>query len=161
VSPSWQRGLNNFSGTLGGGPWLRTGRSSSFQKLPPAAEPDPNGPGRGTGFTEALLRLCKTVNSPVQCLYDPATTVETSPGVFSRTPFATPVIPANSIDPLAKFYLDSIPAANYVDPLSNCGDLCNNYLGAVGSGMTTHNASVKIDHNAATAPVLLILALIL
>lgn len=70
------------------------------------------------------------------------------PVPYVRDPIGS-VIPSDKIDSLAKFYLDSIPAPNYVDPLSisTCGIYCNNYVGAVGSSMTTHNASVKVDHN--------------
>jgi hypothetical protein len=85
------------------------------------------------------------------CLYDPFTT--TGPdedGYFYRTPFPTPVIPQSRIDPTAKFYVDSFPNPNYLDPLQQgeggCGDICNNYIGEVGSSMTTHNASIKVDH---------------
>lgn len=85
------------------------------------------------------------------CLYDPFTT--TGPdenGFYHRTPFPTPLIPQNRMDPLARFYVNSFPNPNYLDPIQQgpdgCGGLCNNYLGAVGSSMTTHNVSIKIDH---------------
>jgi hypothetical protein len=85
------------------------------------------------------------------CLYDPYTT--TGPdenGYYHRTPFTTPVIPASRIDPVAAYYVNSFPNPNYVDPLQQgpdgCGNLCNNYIGDVGSSLTTNNASVKIDH---------------
>ena len=56
------------------------------------------------------------------------------------------MVPPERIDPLAAFYLSSYPDPNFVDPLANCGITCNNYIGTVGSSQTTHNISVKIDH---------------
>jgi hypothetical protein len=95
--------------------------------------------------------VCDPAAGVVNCLYDPFTT--TGPdenGYLHRQPFITPVIPADRINSLAKFYLDTIPNPNFVDPLQQgpdgCGITCNNYIGAVGSGLTTHNVSVKIDH---------------
>ena len=62
-------------------------------------------------------------------------------------------MPSTRVDPLAKWYVGAFPNPNYLDPLqqssSGCGYLCNNYIGEVGSSMTTHNLSVKIDHNLA------------
>lgn len=95
--------------------------------------------------------VCDPSAGVTNCLYNPFTT--TGPdanGYYHRTPFTTPVIPQNMIDPLAKFYVDSMPAPNYVDPLQQgpggCGAYCNNYIGAVGSSMTTDNVSLKLDH---------------
>ena len=85
------------------------------------------------------------------CLYDPQTT--TGPdanGYFHRTPFQGLVLPQDRLDSLAQFYMQSMPAPNYLDPLQQgadgCGIYCNNYIGAVGSSMTTHNVSLKMDH---------------
>lgn len=163
---------NNFSGTFGGPvviPGVYNGKNRTFffvseeisllhqrqnriLTVPLAAEKNGDFTGNpayqrdlgGGVFTSD----CDPVNSPLQCLYDPATTTyDSNTGIFTRTPFAQPIIPQNRIDSLAKFYLDSIPAPNFVDPLANCGNFCNNYIGAAASKMTTHNASVKIDHN--------------
>ncbi len=153
---------NDFSGTLGGPvviPHLYNGKNRTFffvsedlsllherqnkiLTVPTAAEK--NGNFTGDPRWDAV---CDPVNSPDRCLYDPYSTAPDGNGWFSRVPFSTPVIPSDRIDPLAKFYLDSIPAPNFSDPLSTCGIYCNNYIGPVGSSMTTHNISVKIDHN--------------
>ena len=159
---------NDFGGTLGGPvyiPHLYNGKNRTFffaswdvsmlherknsvLTVPTASERQGNftddpkfAPNCGPAYPEVT-----------NCLYDPFTT--TGPdenGYFHRTPFATPIVPQNRMDSLAQFYVNSFPNPNYVDPLqqgpSGCGDLCNNYLGAVGSSMTTHNVSVKIDHN--------------
>jgi hypothetical protein len=95
--------------------------------------------------------LCNPAGGATNCLYDPwTTTAPDANGYQHRTPFPTPVIPLSRINPLAQFYLQSLPDPNFVDPLQQgaggCGITCNNYIGAVGSGMTTHNVSVKIDH---------------
>jgi hypothetical protein len=88
---------------------------------------------------------------PTCQLYDPYSTVgPDANGQFHRTPFPTNVIPASRIDPLAAYYVKSYPSANFLDPLqqgpSGCGGFCNNYLGAVGSGLRTNNMSIKVDH---------------
>ncbi len=95
--------------------------------------------------------VCDPSAGITNCIYDPFTTTgPDADGYLHRTPFTTPVIPQSRINPLAKFYVDSIPNPNFVDPLQQgpdgCGIYCNNYIGAVGSGLSTHNASVKIDH---------------
>jgi hypothetical protein len=93
------------------------------------------------------------VNGAANCLYDPLTTVGPNAvtGQFSRTAFPTPIIPSNRIDPVAAFYISSFPNPNFLDPLqqgpNGCGNLCNNFLGSVGSGQTTYNTSLKIDHS--------------
>lgn len=95
--------------------------------------------------------VCNPAQGITNCLYNPFTT--TGPdanGFYHRTPFTTPVIPSNMIDPLAAFYVSSFPNPNYVDPLQQgpggCGIYCNNYLGTVGSSMTGNNISLKVDH---------------
>ena len=87
------------------------------------------------------------VNGATNCLYDPySTTGPDVNGLFHRTAFTTPMIPPNRIDPLAAFYLSSYPDPNFFDPLANCGNTCNNFIGPVGSSQTTHNISIKVDH---------------
>jgi Carboxypeptidase regulatory-like domain len=85
------------------------------------------------------------------CLYDPYSTVgPDANGLFHRTAFSGNSIPANRIDPLAAYYAQSYPAPNFLDPLqqgsSGCGAFCNNFLGTVGSSLTTNNMSIKVDH---------------
>ena len=159
---------NDFGGTLGGPvyiPGVYNGkkrtfffaswdismlheRKNSLLTVPVAAERN----GDFTGDARFASNCGPDFPGVTNCLYDPATT--TGPdanGYFYRTPFPTPVVPTTRMDSLAKFYVSSFPNPNYTDPLqqgsSGCGNLCNNYIGAVGSSMTTHNVSVKIDHN--------------
>jgi len=158
---------NDFGGTLGGPvtlPGIYNGKNRTFffaswdisllherknqlLTVPIAAERT----GDFTGDPRFAANCGPDYPGVTNCLYDPFTT--TGPdenGYFYRTPFATPVIPSDRIDPLAKFYVNSFPNPNYLDPLQQgeggCGNLCNNYLGDVGSSMTTHNISLKIDH---------------
>jgi len=158
---------NDFGGTLGGPvylPHIYNGKNRTFffaswdisllhqrqnRILTVPLPAERNGDFRGDPrFASSCGPADPTVTN---CLYDPLTTTgPDAEGYFHRTPFATPVIPQDRIDPLAKFYVDSFPNPNYVDPqqqgLDGCGSLCNNYIGDVGSSMTTHNVSIKIDH---------------
>ena len=84
-------------------------------------------------------------------IYDPySTTGPDANGLFQRTPFPGNIIPQSRIDPLSAYYAASFPTPNFIDPLqqgpSGCGQFCNNFLGAVGSSLTTNNMSVKVDH---------------
>jgi hypothetical protein len=92
-------------------------------------------------------------------LYDPLTT-KYNPNTFffERQPFLNPDgsratgVPADRLDRVALFYLNEYPFPNYLDPLQQdfskggCLNLCNNYRGDVGSSQTTHNVSIKVDH---------------
>ncbi len=154
---------NDFGGTLGGP--LRKNRTFFFasydvsflhEKKPTILTvPLPQerlGDFRGNPFFDDV---CDPTSRPDRCLYDSYTTQGPNPdtGQFSRTPFQTPVIPSDRIDPLAAFYLSTYPNPNFVDPLSSCPfpqnspyAVCDNFLGPVGSSMTVHNFSMKIDH---------------
>ncbi len=92
-------------------------------------------------------------------IYDPMTTVfNPNTSLFNRQPFFNPdgslgtSIPNNRLDPVAVWYLNQYPLPNYLDPrqqdatAGGCLNLCNNFRADVGSGQTTHNATIKIDH---------------
>jgi hypothetical protein len=157
---------NNFGGTLGGPvyiPGVYNGKNRTFffvsdemsflhqrqnqlltVPLPNAKKGDFRGDPR-------YADVCDPANGVVNCIYDPLSYYwDEERGYWNRVPFTTPVVPEDRIDPLAKFYVDSIPDPNFLDPLQQgpggCGNVCNNYIGAVGSSMTTHNVSVKVDH---------------
>jgi hypothetical protein len=152
---------NNFGGTFGGPvylPGIYNGKNRTFffvseemsflhaKQNKILTVPLPNEKKGNFIGDPRFTDTCDPVNNPGQCIYDPATTVG-SAGNYTRTPFMTPVIPQNRIDSLAQYYLDSIPDPNFVDPLSTCGIYCNNFIGPVGSSMTTHNVTIKVDHN--------------
>jgi hypothetical protein len=157
--------FNNFGGTLGGPvyiPHVYNGRNRTFffvsediqffheRKPTVSTVPLPaEAQGNFTGDPK-FAPQCGPGISALNCLYDPNTTYQSADGTYHRDPFPTPVIPTNRIDPLAAWYLSTYPAPNYVDPLQQgvggCGIYCNNYLGTVGSSQTTHNFSLKIDH---------------
>ena len=157
---------NDFGGTFGGPvyiPKVYNGRNRTFffvsedasilhenvnRILTVPLPAEKHGDFRGD---PRFAAVCDPATGANNCLYDPWTT--TGPdanGYLHRNYFPTPVIPQGRINPEAQFYLNTIPDPNYVDPLqqgpSGCGITCNNYIGAVGSGLTTHNISVKIDH---------------
>ena len=157
---------NNFGGTLGGPvtlPKIYQGKNKTFffvswdvallHENIPKILTVPIGQEKLGDFRgdPRFAANCNPAAGVTNCLYDPySTTGPDANGLFHRTPYPTPVIPANRIDPVAAFYANSFPDPNFVDPLqqgsSGCGIICNNYFGATGSGQTTHNASVKIDH---------------
>ncbi len=157
--------FNNFGGTLGGPvylPHVYNGKNRTFffvswdvqffHERKPTVLTVPLPAEKQGNFTgDPRFAPACGVNGATNCIYDPnSTTGPDSNGLFHRTAFSTPVIPSNRIDPLAAWYLSTYPDPNYVDPLqqgpSGCGIYCNNYLGTVGSSQTTHNISVKIDH---------------
>jgi hypothetical protein len=157
---------NNFGGTLGGPvylPHLYNGKNRTFffvsydisllheNKPTILTVPLPNQKHGDFRGDPRFAAVCDPAGGVTNCLYDPySTTGPDAKGEFHRTPFPTPVIPADRIDPLAAFYLSSYPDPNFLDPLqqgpSGCKNTCNNYLGAVGSSLNTHNFSAKIDH---------------
>lgn len=157
---------NDFGGTIGGPvylPHIYNGKNRTFffaswdismlHENKPVLLTVPL-PGEANGdFTQdpALAPVCG-VNGASNCLYNPYSTVGPDVnGQFHRTPFSTPVVPQNMIDPLASFYVNSYPSPNFVDPLqqgaAGCGLTCNNFIGPVGSSQTTHNISIKIDQD--------------
>jgi len=153
--------FNNFGGTLGGPlylPHLYNGKSRTFffvswdiallheSKPTLLSVPLPNEIQGNFLGDPRFDAVCNTA-TPDRCIYDPYTY---NAATNSRAPFATPVIPSGRIDPLAAFYVASFPAPNFLDPLQQvpggCLNTCNNFIGPVGSSQTTHNFSVKIDH---------------
>jgi len=120
-------------------------RANHVLTVPTAAERQGNFMG-----DPRFASVCDPANGVTNCLYNPFTT--TGPdanGYYHRTPFTNPIIPQSMMDPVAQFYVNSFPNPNYVDPLQQvdgCGIYCNNYIGEVGSSMTTHNISLKMDH---------------
>jgi hypothetical protein len=151
--------FNDFGGTFGG-PIKRnksffffSWETSLLHETKPRIYTVPTALNRDGNFTDRpdLAGMCDPANGITNCIYDPySTTGPDANGLYHRDAFPTPIIPASRIDPLAKFYADSFPTPNFLDPLqqgpSGCGALCNNFLSAVGSSQTTHNMSLKVDH---------------
>ncbi len=151
--------FNDFGGTLGGP--IRKNKTFFFFSWETSFLHDsknqiysvPTGQERFGDFSDRpdLAQACNPAAGVTNCLYDPYSTVgPDANGQFHRTPFPTAVIPKSRLDPLALYYAQSIPAANFIDPLqqgpSGCGIYCNNFLGSVGSSLTTNNMSIKVDH---------------
>jgi hypothetical protein len=151
--------FNDIGGTIGGPirknkTFFFTSWETSFlHETQPRIYTVPTAKNRLGDFTDRpdLAQVCDPANGVTNCIYDPySTTGPDADGIFHRTSFPTPVIPQSRIDPLSKFYSDSFPIPNFLDPLQQGADgclaLCNNFLSAVGSSQTTHNMSVKVDH---------------
>jgi len=92
-------------------------------------------------------------------IFDPMSTkFDKTTNLFRRQPFLNPdgtlatSIPTNRLDSVSLFYMSQFPLPNYLDPRQQnpanggCLNLCNNFKGDVGSGQTTHNISIKLDH---------------
>jgi len=151
--------FNDIGGTIGGPirknkTFFFTSWETSFlHETQPRIYSVPTAKNRLGDFTDRpdLAQVCDPTSGVTNCIYDPySTTGPDADGLFHRTPFPTSVIPQSRIDPLSKFYSDSFPIPNFLDPLQQGADgclaLCNNFLSAVGSSQTTHNMSVKVDH---------------
>jgi|SRR5579875_1616344 len=66
-----------------------------------------------------------TFNGVPITIYDPLTTIQTAPGVYSRTPFPGNIIPSNQINPIAAKVLTYYPSPNTpgtIDHLNNYFD---------------------------------------
>lgn len=79
---------------------------------------------------------------PNTVIYDPTTTVPstTTPGKYTRTPFAGNIIPPNRLDPIAKYYMQLYPT-----PQS--ASLSNNFSSAAPQTMNYSTMDVRIDHH--------------
>lgn len=73
-------------------------------------------------------------------IYDPLTTVCTSAGVCSRSPFPGNIIPSDRISPVAKSLQSYLPA-----PVN--GNIQNNYLAGLPVQVSTYNTTDKSDIN--------------
>ncbi len=76
----------------------------------------------------------------VATIYNPATLVQTSPGVYSRSAFANDTIPASSFNPIAVDYLNLYPAPNQPG-------LANNYISAFAKTQNYSTFDTRIDHH--------------
>ncbi len=145
--------FNDFGGTVGGPIrkdktfFFFSWETSLLHENKPQIYTVPTAQERLGNFSDRPdLGVC-----PTCLLYNPySTTGPDSQGLFHRTPYAGNTIPTSQLDPLAQYYVSSYPNPNFTDPLqqggSGCGTFCNNYLGTVGSSLTTNNMSIKIDH---------------
>jgi hypothetical protein len=85
-----------------------------------------------------------TQNGVPIAIYDPLTTVQTSPGVYTRMPFPGNIIPANRINPVAAKVMSFYPLPNS----SGTIDHLNNYFYGTSSVADKYNAySTTLDQN--------------
>lgn len=156
---------NQFGGTMGGPlylPHLYNGKNRTFffgswdlsflHQKNPVVYTVPTTLERNNNFSDNPSVSQFGIYDPMTTKFDPAT------GLYARQPFRNSDgtlaagIPASRLDPIALWYLNQYPLPNYLDPLQQnaatggCLSLCNNFRGLLGSGQTTHNVSVKIDH---------------
>ena len=67
-----------------------------------------------------------TSTGAIQTIYNPLTTVETAPGVYTRAAFPGNIIPAGDINPIATKVLSYIPLPNTGgNPLTHAGNFVN------------------------------------
>ncbi len=156
---------NQFGGTIGGPvdlPRLYNGKNRTFffaswdisllHEKVPGVYTVPTAPERNDDFSDNPSVAQHGIYDPMTTKFDPAT------GLYVRQPFLNPngtlatSIPQSRLDPVALWYMSQYPLPNYLDPLQQnpatggCLSLCNNFRGLLGSGQTTHNLSVKVDH---------------
>lgn len=87
--------------------------------VPTAAE-------RSGDFSQDYYGTNSAGQPEVQTIYNPLTTTETAPGVYTRTAFPGNIIPANDINPIAKAVLSYIPAPNTVgNAVTHAGNFVN------------------------------------
>jgi hypothetical protein len=86
-------------------------------------------------------------NGTLQTIYDPTTTVPTStPGVYTRSPFPTNMIPASRFDAIARNYLTYIPLPNTPgNPITGA----NNYFNSGTAHYNNYHADTRIDYQPA------------
>lgn len=156
---------NQFGGTIGGPivlPHIYNGKNRTFffaawdisllHEKVPNIYTVPTALERNNDFSD-------NPNIAQYGIYDPMTTTyDSTTGLYVRQPFLNAngtlatSIPANRLDPVAQFYLNSYPMPNYLDPLQQnaatggCLSLCDNFRGQEGASQTTHNVSIKVDH---------------
>ena len=131
---------NEFGGTFGGPVWipkLYNGRNKTFffmnvneYKLRGGAQ-NSIGSVPDAKFRNGDLSELVDASGNQIPIYDPASTVQNAQGVFSRTPFAGNIIPADRISSVSKAYLSYVPQATLPG-------VYNNYP-ASGNSVTNYN----------------------
>jgi hypothetical protein len=158
--------FNNFGGTLGGPvtiPHVYNGKNKTFFFFSFDAQIlHQSGNGAFTVPTPLMRQgdFSEDPNVVSHGIFDPKTTSGPDMnGLFSRTQFTNPdgsaatSIPANRLDPVAMFFVNSFPSPNHIDTLGGClpssngpYSICNNYVGRTGSSQDPINLSIKVDH---------------
>ncbi len=135
---------NQFGGTAGGPviiPKIYHGRDKTFWFVAYEGLRQAQATTVISSVATALARTGNFSQYP-QLIYDPLSTVPdpSNPGSYIRKPFPGNVIPANRLDPVAKFFL----APDWI-PLPNLPGNSNNFI-LEPSALTTYNqGTFKID----------------
>jgi hypothetical protein len=158
--------FNNFGGTLGGPvtiPHVYAGKNKTFFFFSFDAQILHQSGNNAFTVPTPLMRqgnFSEDPNVVSNGIFDPNTTSGPDVnGLFSRTQFTNPdgsaatSIPANRLDPVAMFFVNSFPSPNHIDTLGGCPpssngpySICNNYVGRTGSSQDPVNLSIKVDH---------------
>ena len=140
VKPKFRR--NQFGGVIGGP--IRQNRTFFFA--------DYQGQRQTIGRTvistvPTLLQrqgvFTEAIGGRVPVIYDPATTVSSAAGAFTRSPFSGNAIPVDRMDPVARALLQRYP-------LPTSASAANNYQRVGDETVDQDQFSLRIDHRFAT-----------
>ena len=96
-----------------------------------------------SGFAAGICNDRDSSGNVIDQIYNPFTTTQTSPGVYSRQPFMGDVIPTNLIDQRLVGYAQAIfPAAGAFNAATN-----SNAIDTTGNTQHQNEYNVKIDHS--------------
>jgi len=128
--------LNQFGATLGGP--IRRDKTFFFGSY----EGTRKTKTVGQVFTVPTVAERQGNFSGISAIYNPATTVPnpSSPGTYSRQPFANNLIPASVFDPVAQ------GALSRLYPLPNTPGLTRNLIGSFTNAVKDDQVTGKVDH---------------
>lgn len=114
----------NFGGSFGGPVWIPkvyNGRNKTFFWVATENYRQNQTESSTIAVPTALEKIgnfsqSKYVNGTQQVIYDPLSTVETSSGTYTRTPFPSNIIPTSRINPIGLNLASFFPAPNEATP---------------------------------------------
>jgi hypothetical protein len=100
----------------------------------------------GIGFP-VLVNPC--TNQPVlyNQIFDPATSVQISPGIFCRTPFANNTIPTTRFSAAAQKLISGFPTPNQTPTSTDVFGFNNNYVFAASAPNINTTYTIRVDQN--------------
>ena len=94
-----------------------------------------------------LLNPCTGMPVLYNQIFDPTTSVQISPGIFCRTPFANNTIPSNEFSPAAQALIAGLPLPNQAPTSTDVFGYLNNYVYAATAPNTNTTYTIRIDQN--------------